>query len=183
MIDVEPVLKQAVQPTLDTLLRLEKRLARSCRSIMAKIRAHLIEPDYSAKKLMQSPGATNSWPRCAFKAALGISPWRLVQEGRLETAAWLLLNTAWRVGDIVVFVGWVELSSFARLFRSWCGMNPAHFRQRIRAAQKQAGPIPRDVFSWHFWRRFRNQELSLEEARELLAYFEKLYPPEIPPDP
>lgn len=48
MFDFERIVKQAVQPTLDTLLRLERRLSRSCRSILAQIRTHLIEP-YRAK--------------------------------------------------------------------------------------------------------------------------------------
>jgi transcriptional regulator GlxA family with amidase domain len=177
MFDVERVLEQAVQPTLDTLLRLEKRLSRSCRSIMAQIRAHLIEPEYSVEKLLKDVGAgLSNWPRSAFKAALDITPWRLIQEGRLEVAAWLLRNTSWRVGDIVVFVGWVDMASFANLFRSWCRMSSTHFRERTTAAEKRAGSIPRHVFSWYFWRRFRRQELSLEEARELLDYFETLYP-------
>jgi len=166
-----------VQPTLDTLLGLEKRLSRSCRSILAEIRANLLEPEYSVEKLRSNVGAGVSyWPLCAFTAALGITPWVLVQEGRLETAAWLLRKTLWRVGDIVIFVGYVDMSSFVRLFRRWCGMNPSCFRERVRAAEKHAGSIPRDVFSWLFWRRFENRELTEDEARELLTYFEKLYP-------
>ena len=181
MLDVERILKQAVRSTLDTLLRLERRLSRSCRTIMAEIRAHLIDPEYTIEKLQNDVGAgTSNWNRSAFKAALGITPWRLIQEGRLETATWLLRNTLWRVGDVVVFVGYVEMSSFTQLFRRWCGMTPAHFRERTAAAEKRAGSSPRDVFTWHFWRRFRNRELTLEEARELLVYLEKLYPPTVP---
>jgi len=177
MLDVEPVIRQAVKPTLDTLLRLERGLSRSCRSIMAEIRAHLIDPDYSLEKMLDDLGAgTNCWPMSAFKAALGISPWRLVQEGRLETAARLLRSTRWRVGDIVIFVGYVDITSFARLFRRWCGMNPSRFRERTAAAAKRAGTIPRGVFTGDYWRRFRRGELTLEEARELVAYLEKLYP-------
>lgn len=176
MFDVEPILKQAVRPTLDALVRMEKRLSRSCRSIMAEIRAHLIEPEYTIEKLREQVGAgKHKWPMSAFKAELGITPWRLIQEGRLETAAWLLRVTRWRVGDIVVFVGYVDMSSFVRLFRQWCGMNPSDFRERIREAEQHTGAIPRDVFAWHLWQRFWGRELSLEEARELLDYFEKLY--------
>lgn len=177
MFDVERILKQAVKPTLDILRRLEKRLSRSCRSIMAEIRAHLIEPDYTVGKLLKHVGAgVSNWPLSAFKAAVGISPWRLIQEGRLETAARLLRNTEWPVGDIVIFVGYVDMTSFARLFRRWCDMSPSHFRDCADAAEKHAGSIPNGVFTWLFWRRFWNQELSLEEARELLDYLEKLYP-------
>lgn len=177
MLDIEPVLKRAVQPTLQTFLRLEKRLSRSCRSILAEIRAHFIDPDYSVGKLRKNVGAgVSNWPLSAFKAALGITAWQLIQKGRLETAAWLLRNTSWRIGDIVIFVGWVDMSSFVRLFRRWCGMNPSRFRERANAAERHAGEIPGDVFSWHFWRRFWNQELSPEEARELFLYFKKLYP-------
>jgi hypothetical protein len=38
------------------------------------------------------------------------------------------------VGDIVIFVGYVDITSFARHFRDWCGMNPSRFRERTAAA-------------------------------------------------
>jgi AraC-like DNA-binding protein len=177
LLDLERVLDRAVAPTLDTLLRLEKGLSRSCRAIMAEIRAHLIDPDYTLAKMLSHLGAgTSNWPMSAFKAALGITPWRLVQEGRLETAARLLRTTCWRVGDIVIFVGYVDITSFARLFRDWCGMNPARFRERTAAAARHAGDIPCGVFTRDYWRRFWRRELTLAEARELVAYLERLYP-------
>ena len=67
------------------------------------------------------------------------------------------------------------MSSFVRLFRQWCDMKPSDFRERVREAEQQAGAIPRDVFAWHLWQRFRSRELSFGEAREMLAYFQKLY--------
>jgi len=176
MFDVEQVLKRAVKPTLDALLRLERRLSRSWRSMMVEIRAHLIEPGYTVEKLLEHVGARdNNWLLSGFKAAAGITPWRLIQEGRLEVAAWLLRSTLWRVGDIVVFVGYVDLSSFTRLFRHWCTMNPTEFREHIVAAEERAGAIPRDALAWVFWQRFRSLELAEEEARELLGYFARLY--------
>ena len=88
----------------------------------------------------------------------------------------MLRNTLWRVGDIVFFVGYVDMSSFTRLFRQWCKLKPTEFRERMEAAEKHAGSIPRDVFAWLFWQRFWSLELTIEEVRELLAYLEKLYP-------
>lgn len=176
MFDVEHVLQRAVEPTLDALLSLEKRLSRSWRSMMAEIRAHLIEPGFTVEKLLEHVGARdNNWLLSGFKVAAGITPWRLIQEGRLEVAAWLLRNTRWRVGDIVVYVGYVDLSSFTRLFRHWCTLKPTEFREHVAAAEKRAGAIPRDALAWVFQQRFRGGELAAEEARELLAYFERLY--------
>ena len=42
-------------------------------------------------------------------------------------AARLLRDTMVMVADVVMLVGYIDLSSFSRLFQRWCGVSPSGF--------------------------------------------------------
>lgn len=178
MIDLERILKKALEPTLRAIARMEARVTRSLRSVLAAIRANVVEPGYTVGDLMRQLGSSgNNWLMSEFKAAMGLSIWRFIQEMRLQITARLLRDTLVQVGDVVILVGYEDLSSFSRLFQRWCGLTPSAFRERIRKTQRRAGPIPPGIFSWFHWRRCWRRELTVEEVRELIAYIERVYGP------
>ena len=176
MIDLERILKQALEPTLGAIVRMEARVSRSVRSVLAQIRARLVEPEYTVADLMESLGASgNNWLASEFKAATGLSLWVFIQEMRLVIAARLLRDTNVQVADVVMLVGYIDLSSFSRLFQRWCGVSPSGFRKRIRETERRAGAAPRGVFGWYSWRRCRDFALGVEEVGELAGYLENVY--------
>lgn len=185
--DLERILEQALQPTLAHIEEMERRVPRSVRSMLVDIRLHIVEPGYRVTVLQRNLGAVgNNWILGEFKAAVGLPVWRFIQEGRLETAARMLGNTKVTVGDVVTLVGYVDSSSFTRLFRGWCGMTPGRFRSRARVARRRAGSIPDEIFNWFFLRRCVRFDLAPPQRKDLLAYLEKVLgplprPPQRPP--
>ncbi|MEW6501797.1 MAG: helix-turn-helix domain-containing protein [Thermodesulfobacteriota bacterium] len=66
-----------------------------------------------------------------FRAATGDSPLGYLQRLRLGKAQERLENTQLPLEEIVVEVGYGDLSSFRRLFRRQYGLSPARYRQRF----------------------------------------------------
>ncbi len=63
-----------------------------------------------------------------IRQSLGKNYTELLQEKRLSQAAWLLRNTALRVEDIAVSVGYENSSYFHRLFAARFGRSPKKYR-------------------------------------------------------
>ncbi len=103
----EPVLK--VQQWLDRYYR-EKVTVR----VMAK-RAGLNERTFLRR----------------FKKATGEAPLEYLQKMRIEKAKQLLTGTDQGLEEITNTVGYVDLSSFRRLFRQIVGMSPTTYRKRF----------------------------------------------------
>jgi AraC-like DNA-binding protein len=176
MPDLEHVLKQAFAPAVDLILHLESRVDRSCRWVLAAIRANLTEPEYSIAKLRRDLGVSNNWLMSTFRKLVGLTPWRFIKELRLWAAARMLRDTALGVGQIVILVGYVDLSSFVRLFKDWCGAYPTDFREHLGAARRRAGAMPKAVLTLFYWRRLPS-ELTRAEVRELAVYLLRLVGP------
>jgi AraC-like DNA-binding protein len=61
----------------------------------------------------------------------GTSYQELLDDVRASTARRLLLDTNLTVGEIALLLGFDELRSFARAFRTWEGVSPAQWRERV----------------------------------------------------
>ncbi|MCM1155160.1 MAG: AraC family transcriptional regulator [Roseburia sp.] len=68
------------------------------------------------------------WLSKEIKKITGRNYTELVQEKRMQQAAWLLKNTAMTVMDIGLSVGYENISYFHRLFQKYCGMTPRQYR-------------------------------------------------------
>ncbi|MCW9050567.1 MAG: helix-turn-helix domain-containing protein [Deltaproteobacteria bacterium] len=66
-----------------------------------------------------------------FKKATGEAPLEYLQRMRVEKAKQLLLKTDQGLEKITSSVGYVDLSSFRRLFRQIVGVSPTIYRQRF----------------------------------------------------
>ena len=78
----------------------------------------------------------------SFKQAFGIPPHRYLLTRRIERATALLRDTDEPITDIAFSTGWESLGSFGRTFRDITGESPGGFRERMRAASHQPGPVP-----------------------------------------
>lgn len=66
-----------------------------------------------------------------FKKATGEAPLEYLQKMRIEKAKQLLTTTNQSLGEITTAVGYVDLSSFRRLFRQIVGFSPTAYRKRF----------------------------------------------------
>jgi len=66
-----------------------------------------------------------------FRKATGEAPLEYLQKMRIEKAKQLLLGSNQTLEEITTAVGYVDLSSFRRLFRQIVGMSPTTYRQRF----------------------------------------------------
>jgi transcriptional regulator GlxA family with amidase domain len=69
-----------------------------------------------------------------FKKATGEGPLAYLQKMRLEKAKQMLTSTDLSIEQITVAVGYVDVSSFRRLFRQSIGLSPTLYRQRFTGA-------------------------------------------------
>ena len=78
-----------------------------------------------------------------FRAATGMSPLEYLQAVRLEEAKQQLETEDATVEDIAYAVGYDDVSSFRRLFKSKTGLTPAEHRKRFKAPQIYYGSSQR----------------------------------------
>lgn len=173
-VKIEEHLHRAALPTRDDLRKMADGRSRLLRSALAEVREHFWEPGYQVLDLKRALGASN-WLLSVFRIEIGLTPWRLIQECRMETAWRLLRDTALAVEDIAFLVGYVAAPPFQRLCKRWSGMYPAHFRSRARRVRVHFAALPEEAVTWHFWERLRRGELSDDEVRRLVEYFETIY--------
>lgn len=77
-----------------------------------------------------------------FRAALGTTPYRLVQDMRMRRAARALASTAEPVASIAFASGFGDLSTFNARFRALFGLSPTVFRaQRLRAQSPRQSSV------------------------------------------
>ncbi len=66
-----------------------------------------------------------------FRKATGEAPLEYLQKMRIEKAKQLLIETDQSLESITSMVGYVDLSSFRRLFRQIVGISPTNYQQRF----------------------------------------------------
>ena len=90
-----------------------------------------IESNYvsgSFDDLVQSLHYSPSWLSREIKKKTGKTCTELLQEKRLNQAAFLLKNTERNVADIAIAVGYENVSYFHRLFAKYYGRSPRNYR-------------------------------------------------------
>ena len=66
-----------------------------------------------------------------FKTELDVSPLTYLQNVRIETTKQMLENTGAPLAEIIERVGYLDMSSFSRLFKKKTGLTPHAYRQRF----------------------------------------------------
>lgn len=165
------VLRRAAQPTVESIDRRIASSSRSLKPVLAEIRDHFYDPGYTAKDLQKALGMSN-WLYEKFRAELGLTPWKFIQECRMELALRLLRDTTLFVKDIGTFLGYEDFTNFRRLSLRWCRLTPAHMREQLRKVRELLRILPEDVFSYHYYLRAVSGELSREEVRQMVRYLE-----------
>jgi AraC-like DNA-binding protein len=69
----------------------------------------------------------------SFKATVGVTPHRWLQQYRIKKAQDLLQNTSHRIADIAIECGFADQSHFTRVFVILTGGAPAAWRRKYRS--------------------------------------------------
>lgn len=167
----EQTLSRALRPTILTFERMIGESPRSLRDVLEQIRDRFHETDFAVAELRASTGASR-WLFTKFRRHVGLTPWKLVQELRMEAGMRLLRDTPIYVKDVAYLVGYEEFSNFSNLCLRWCRLRPAELRDQLRQVKRRLRMLPEDALSWSYWRRAVSGQLSPEEARRLILYLE-----------
>lgn len=102
---------------------------REQQSILGVLR--YLENNYAGGSLTEAAQLLHcdvTWLSREIKRRTGRTYTELLQERRLQQAAWLLEHTRQRVSDIAVSVGYENISYFHRIFQKRFGLSPKKYR-------------------------------------------------------
>ena len=102
---------------------------REQQSILGVLR--YLETNYAGGSLTEAAQLLHcdvTWLSREIKRRTGRTYTELLQERRLQQAAWLLEHTRQRVSDIAVSVGYENVSYFHRIFQKRFGLSPKKYR-------------------------------------------------------
>ena len=102
---------------------------REQQSILGVLR--YLENNYAGGSLTEAAQLLHcdvAWLSREIKRRTGRTYTELLQERRLQQAAWLLEHTTQRVSDIAVSVGYENVSYFHRIFQKRFGLSPKKYR-------------------------------------------------------
>ena len=102
---------------------------REQQSILGVLR--YLETNYAGGSLTEAAQLLHcdvAWLSREIKRRTGRTYTELLQERRLQQAAWLLEHTSQRVSDIAVSVGYENVSYFHRIFQKRFGLSPKKYR-------------------------------------------------------
>ncbi len=172
--DGEKLLERAARPTLEVIAWLRRKVPPALEPLLDHLRERFYEPGYSVAEARAALRLASNWFIVVFKRATSLTPWRLVRQCRLETAARLLRDTDLTVLEVTLLVGYDSEQAFTELFVEWCGMRPVEYRDHARALAPRLGVALEEVFTWARWQRFREGRLAAEESAEMVAILEEI---------
>lgn len=118
------------QHLINHMERMETNTENRGRKLLVEVYGYIEENyrDGELTKLARLLGYDVYWLSKEIKKMTGYKYTELVQEKRLNQAAYLLRNTAMSVMDIGMAVGYENLSYFHRIFQKQYGMTPRKYR-------------------------------------------------------
>ncbi len=125
--------QQAPYLTLQSQEQHNDSLVSSAQSLLQK---NLQEP-LSLEALAQQLGVSSRTLIRRFKQVLGLTPNNYSQNLRIETAKRLLETTCLPLEELILQVGYEDVSSFSRLFQKKTGLTPRNYRQKFSIADFQ----------------------------------------------
>jgi len=100
--------------------------------MMVYIKTHYCDPNFTIYSVAQHFAITPAYLRRVFKRQMGITVSEYVDSLRIEHAIHLLKESDETLSQIVVRIGYLNVSSFIRKFRQQVGMTPGEYRGKFR---------------------------------------------------
>ena len=98
--------------------------------VLEYLEAH-VDADVSVRSLADLAHLSESYFARAFKASIGVSPYRWLLDARIRRAQQLLVDKGWPLPQIAVESGFSDQSHLTRTFRRITGENPGAWRRRL----------------------------------------------------
>ena len=135
----------------------------------------IFEPDLDLDQIAWAAGFEDD-PEIfvELRDEIGQPAWSYLRDGRLETAARLLLETSISVAEIGRLVGYASVTTFRGRLRSFLGMSASAYRRRAPRILERGGEPPDGAQTEQYWERMLAGELSDGEARALERYLARL---------
>jgi AraC family transcriptional regulator len=100
------------------------------RRVLEYLDAH-INASVSLKTLADLAQLSQAYFARAFKASIGITPYRWLLDARVRRAQQLLVDKGWPLAQIAVESGFADQAHLTRVFRQITGENPGAWRRRL----------------------------------------------------
>ena len=159
-------LERAAKPTLERIRQDRERLPPQLTALVAFIEEHLFDPQLTVKRARAAAGAQSHSLPALFRAHTDTSIKVYVEIARLEVADRLLRLDRFEVGRISMAVGFSYHATFLRAYKDWAGELPSTVGAKPDAPE----------IDYPTWRRVWHRELDLEESRDVLEKYLRLYP-------
>jgi AraC family transcriptional regulator len=98
--------------------------------VLEYLDAH-INASVSIKTLADLAQLSQSYFARAFKASIGVTPYRWLLDARVRRAQQLLVDKGWPLAQVAVESGFADQSHLTRMFRRVTGENPGAWRRRL----------------------------------------------------
>jgi AraC family transcriptional regulator len=98
--------------------------------VLEYLEAH-VDADVSLRTLADLAHPSQSHFIRAFKASIGVTPYRWLLDARVRRAQQLLVDKGWPLTQIAVESGFSDQSHLTRMFRRVTGENPGAWRRRL----------------------------------------------------
>jgi AraC family transcriptional regulator len=120
------------QTRSDTRSRPAGLSARQLKRVLDYFHEHL-SSDVSLASMASLTGLSQSQFARAFKASMGVSPYRWFLQARVKHAKMLLLSGAHGLSDIALRLGFADQSHFTKAFHRATGTTPGEWRRANRS--------------------------------------------------
>ena len=87
----------------------------------------------------QQIGINRSYLTSIFRKQVGMSPQEYLMQYRMDKAQDLLVESDISVQEIALRVGYENALTFSKIFKSYYGLSPAHYRQQKRRTEEEPG--------------------------------------------
>ncbi len=174
--DLPELLARAAKPTFDAIESDEKRAPPAIRPLFSSMRKKLFDLDAGLDEIRHDADLRDESSWKLFRDAVGQPAGAYLRNARNEVVARLLTREAQPVGVASFLVGYSSVPSFRRAVREFLGEPASRFQRRAQQRLERAGPPPRGVDSQEHWEDMFEGKLIDDEARDLDAYVDALYP-------
>lgn len=127
------LLAAAAAEPLARIRKDRQRVEPGIRRILAQIEENLFDYNLNVTSIRRRCRVRHNNFSLRFTSTFGKSPSAYIEQRRMETACWLLINTRLPVWEIALLVGYSGRHVFSRAFRRWSGVRPGGYRDEPAA--------------------------------------------------
>ena len=106
-------------------------------AVLNYVNANFGDPGMGLEAVADEFGITPNYLSRFFKQETGCSFIQYVTMIRMDRAKELLINTDMQIREIVAGIGYIDVANFTRKFKSYEGVTPGQYRDKMRAGSRR----------------------------------------------